>query len=96
MKQKLILVVLTVLITAVLQFIFTSFIAREYHIKQSVTKSYVDNKDKEITVAFRKGDAQVKEYCNGEIEEMKETQKRDFDFIIEEIRLNRTAITNNN
>lgn len=85
-------IVFSVLITLIGNFVFTSFISREEKIESSVTKDYVDEKDSEIIHAFRQGDKQVKDYCIQEIGHLKETQDYQFKLLLDEIRINRQTI----
>jgi hypothetical protein len=61
-----ILLIIGMFISLIGQMLFSAFTAGSEKFENSVSKQYVDEKDEDITMAFRQGDKQVKEYCTTE------------------------------
>lgn len=61
-------------------------------VDNAASTEYVDKKDKEITIAFRKGDDQIKDYTKEKCETLNAKLDFQYKLLIEEIRINRTEI----
>jgi len=103
MRERVILVVITVTLTIVGEIVFSSFVKRENKLENTVDKEYVDMQDSKIIKEYKSADKIVEERCMSKINNVEKSyQKEDknikgivdnnFKMLLEEIRINRRII----